>query len=212
MIKPTRTLPLLAMALAALAAAACDEGPTDPGETDAVAPPTFDFANAPAMSGPFIVRFESGFGIGFLDEERQLLGLHLLDDSLVGCRDKTAESERLTVQAILEPTGEVQFLARSDEAFVGVFDVTGLAAFPPFCDFVANRLIAEGFSTFTLTENDFFDSGTRRRTFSFKGNGQLENLLGDGDVSYNMHVRLVEREDGTLEVLVQDILLSPDPR
>ncbi|MFW6192955.1 MAG: hypothetical protein ACOC83_05675 [Gemmatimonadota bacterium] len=212
MIGHTRTLPVLAMALAVVAVAACTEAPTELGETQAVPAPTFDFANAPVTSGPFVVRFESGFGIGFLDEDRQLLGLHLLDDSFVGCRDKTAESERLTVQAILEPTGEVQFLARSDAAFVGVFDVTGLAAFPPFCDFVADRLIAEGFSTFTLTENDFFDSGTRRRTFSFKGNGQLENLLGDGEVSYNMHVRLLERDDGGLDVLVQDVLLSPDPR
>lgn len=214
-----RTRPLASFAVAvtvfALAVAgACTDGPVGVTETEQATPsPTFDFENAPATSGPFIVRFESGFGLVFSDSDRQLLSIHLLDDSFIGCRDETAESERLTVQAILEPDGVVQFLARSDATFTGVFDLTGLTSFPPFCEFALGpRRIAEGFSRLTLTENDFFDSGTRRRTFSFKANGQLENLLGGGDVSYNMEARLLEQADGTLEVLLSDVVLSPDPR
>lgn len=218
MLNHSRLLSSLVVALAAALAVACSESPTALTETEPDdPPPSLDFENAPVTSGPFIIRFESGFSLGITDSDRELLGLHQLDDSLLGCREATAESERLTVQAILRPDGPVQFLARSDATFTAVFDLRGLTAIPTdpeeLCDFLLGpRRIAEGFSRFTLTENDLLDSGVRRRTFSFKGNGQLQDLSTDGDVSYNSNARLLERDDGTLEVLVSDVVLGPDPR
>lgn len=202
---------------AGLTLLACSEPPA--GVTGADRPsipaPALGLEDAPATSGPIVVRFESGFGLAFADFDRELLAFHLLDDSLLGCREGTAESERLTVQAILEPNGVAQFIARSDAAFTAVYDLTGigLPSLPDICDFLLGpRRVAEGFSRFTLTENDFFDSGTRRRTFSFKANGRLENLLGDGELSYDMNARFLERDDGGLKVLARDVVLGPDPR
>ena len=206
----------IAMLIGVLATvAACAEGPTQPSETIVEAPPSasFDLGNAPPASGPFVVRVPSGYGLFFTDNERELIAFHTLDDSLLGCREATVQAELLTVQAIFGPTGVAQFLARTDVSFVAVVDLTGLAIIPPFCDLVTGpRRIAEGFSRLALTNTDLLDAGTRRRTISFKGNGRLENLLGSGQLSYSMEVRLLEGADGTLEALFSNVVLGPDPR
>lgn len=197
------------------AAAACAEGPARPSDTTPDAPPSasLDLGNAPPASGPFVVRFPNGYGLFFGDSERQLIAFHSLDDSLFGCRDATVQAEPLTIQAILGPSGVAQFLARTDVSFVAVVDLTGLAVIPPLCELLTGpRRIAEGFSRLALTDTDLFDTGTRRRTLSFKANGRLENLLGGGEVSYSMEARLLEGEDGTLETLFSSVVLGPDPR
>ena len=203
-----RVIILCAILLVALLAASCSDQKAPTALPESIPVVTSSLAKSPpASSGPIVVRFETGFAVTFFDPNRLLLALIASDNSFLGCSSPTV-FEPADFQLIFSPSGPVHQLAKAKESFTAVYDVTGL----PLLDcalLTGPRKLAEGTAHHIATDNDLFFSGTRTNTFRLKGNGQLTNLVDGGTVNYNLHFHFQIKQDGSFEILANDIKLTP---
>jgi len=168
----------------------------------------------PANSGPIVVRFTTSAGLVFQDLARQLVSVHSTEDGFF-CGPSTV-FELLTIQLILNPADPVHLLAKG-EPFVKVYgpadldDFFGVSgAFTGPCDFIANGpKLAEGTAKFLDTDNNFFVVPPGANAFGARSNGTLQLVGGGGKVNFNLKQQFLIKPDGSFQVLVGNIMLTP---
>ena len=172
------------------------------------------YKGPPSSSGTRVVRFTlpAGFAIAFFDPQQQLVALLAVDDGLLGCTTVTDFIE-VDIQQVFSPTGAVRQLVVAKDAFVFIYDATGLPPFPPLtCSFLTgSRLLAEGRAVVVNTDNDAPVAGPGANAFGTRSNGQID-LVGGGKVLFHLKQQFLIKPDGSFVVLANDIVLNPDPR
>jgi hypothetical protein len=215
----------MAAAVAAVFAVACEQATTSPPETTEFQPPApnFNVGNGPSNPGPIVTRLSFPAGPQMLafwsPNPLPTVAVYQIDNSVtafgpVTCEAATVTFEPLEFQLLFKPNGVVQQLIQVPEAFVRVYDATGLPPFPFLdCAFLTgSRLMAYGIVHAILNDNDLAVSGTRTNAFSLKANGRL-TLGVDGSTTNLSHkVQAQINKSSGFRILKDQIKLTPDPR
>lgn len=156
--------------------------------------------NAPAMSGPFVIRTETAFTIQTLDFGRGLQALQGAD--IIEFCGGTIDFDLADLQRINNPHGVLMDLVKGADLTTSVWP---FLAFD--CGlFTTTDPLAVGLSSIILNDNDFDVSGSRTNSFGWRSHGTLADL-GGAPVSFRTNVRLLIDKNGNFKEAVSDIVL-----
>ena len=202
--------PLTALALASLSAVACSEAGLT-GSTPAAPGTALSLADAPAASGPLVIRFEGGYAIMVsFDLADGLLAVYIARDGFVGCGESFTVFRPAQYEDVSNPLIQdlVNELFRAD-AFVTVYPWDGQDIEADPCGFLLDTpKIARGMARLLRTDNNLFGAAAERaNAFGFTAAGVLD-LTGGGQAHYNAISRAVATSGGGFTIK-EDINLVP---
>lgn len=209
---------LLGLSVGVLVACMQQDTVTTPAEQPRLAP---DFAQRPANSGPFIVRYESEgflgdifFGVDPVRELVSVNGLGALDPSQSTLCGGSATLDILNFQEISTPSGAVVRAVQGKDVTQHIYDLNeGGNWFDVFfgqspCAALSLPRLAQGTGNFRLHDNDVEITGERANAFGWRAQGTLEDLVNGGRVHYTETQTAVQLRNGTFRFLVEKILLA----
>jgi hypothetical protein len=202
-----RSVPLLAVL--ALASTACSEaGPT--GSNPASPGSAASVADAPATSGPLVVRFEGGYPITVtFDLADGLLAVFIARDGFAGCGEAFTIFRPAQYQEVSNPV--VQDLMNElfrTEAFVTVYPWEGEDIEVDPCGFLLNTpKVGRGTAQVVRTDNNVVGAEAQRaNAFGYTAEGTL-TLTGGGEAHFSVFFRSVVTSSGVVRA-DQDINLA----
>jgi hypothetical protein len=209
---------LLGLNFGVLAVCGKQETLTSPAEQPPVA---LDLSNAPATSGPFIVRFESEgflgeifFGVDPVRELVSVNGLGTIDPAESALCGGGAPLDILSFQEIATPSGAVVRAVQGRDITQHIYDLNeGGNWFDVFfqqgpCAALTLPRLAQGRGNFRLHDNDVQVSGERANAFGWRAEGALQDLANGGKVHYTETQTAVQLRNGNFRFLVESILLN----
>jgi hypothetical protein len=205
-----RSVPLLAVL--ALASTACAEaGPT--GSSPASSGSAASLANAPAASGPLVVRFEGGYPITVtFDLADGLLAVFIARDGFAGCGEPFTIFRLAQYQQVSNPAVQdlISELFRT-ETFVTVYPWEGQDIEVDPCGFLLNTpKVGRGTASVVRTDNNAAGvEAQRANAFGYTAEGTL-TLTGGGKAQFRAFFRAAFASSGEVEAN-QDINLVPMP-
>jgi hypothetical protein len=197
------------LALAVLVSAiavGCDSPSMPPtGPRPPFAEPRFDFTNGPS-SLPNVFRLNNRIFFAWPDFDRNmavLINTPADPSDLLACGG-AVRPDFVSVQRVglLQEVLHVLRLAR--EVNILVFDPAP-ATFEDLCEATP---IASGTGNLTSSDNDLFLTGNGANAFGFRAQGTVE-LASGGSARVTAVQQLLIKPDGTFEVLVSSVILSP---
>jgi hypothetical protein len=165
----------LSLGLVAVLAVSCTDQATSPTAlNDAAVPaPSFGIGNAPAASGPNLIRYQGTFGYIINDPKRGIQALFGLDPADVCGFD----FDLVYIQEITLPNEEVDRIVsvlQGDNIQTSVWDFTGFN-----CVLYGSETpLATGYSRLINTDNDlvgFLTDRENANAFGVNAHGQLDN-------------------------------------
>lgn len=166
-------------------------------------------ANQEDPRGAIIVRSENRFRFIALDFDRELLATHGFNEAgfpqppPAACGDPITVIHLADVQQVLNPAEQdlIMRLLKTDDAFVRVYDWTGM---PPIIPTICQgTILAKGIGRLVSTDNDLLALAEHNRTnaFGFTAEGVLTDLATGGSLHYNAVQKFTLQRDESGERL-----------